>query len=268
MFDSFTRLGIECKCVFSVWGGGVKLDETNRDGRAKIFLETATDMVSGLQSTEVDRYSAAFDVFCRNYWKPVYAFLRTARGKGNEDAKDLTQAFFLWLAESDALRKYEPERASLRRYLRVLLSSFVNHQDAVLGRLKRGGSSKLLSLDTGSSELEEVLTDPRSPDPEAAYDRTWSATVLRQAIRRLRDRCTAEGRVDSYLLFEDYDLKPEAVRPTYKDLAARYRLDEAEVKKRLFGMRDELRTEIRRELSRYDVREGEMESEWKILFTS
>jgi RNA polymerase sigma factor (sigma-70 family) len=246
----------------------VRLDGTNRGGAGGAFRETSSDMVSGLQSPEVERYTAAFDVFCRNYWKPMYAYLRAARGKGNEDAKDLTQAFFLWLAESDALRKFEPERGSLRRYLRVLLSSFVRHQEAVFGRLKRGGASKLLSLDTGPSELEDVLTDPHTPDPEAAYDRTWSATVLRHAIRRLRDRCAAEGRVAAYLLFEDYDLKPEAVRPTYKDLAARYRVDEAEVKKRLLAMREELRTEIRKELSRYAVGEGEMESEWSSLFTS
>jgi hypothetical protein len=33
-------------------------------------------------------------------------------------------------------------------------------------------------------------------------------------------------------------------------------------------MREELRAEIRRELSRYAVGEGEMESEWRSLFTS
>ena len=246
----------------------MRTDDPNRGARHPAFLETAQEMVTGLQSPEVERYTAAFDVFCRNYWKPVYAYLRIGRAKANEEAKDLAQAFFLWLAESDALRKFEPERGSLRRYLRVLLKSFMGHQETALARLKRGGASKHLSLDAGPSDFEDVLTDPRSPDPETAYDRTWSATVLRHSIRRLRDRCAADGRVEAYLLFEDYDLKPEAVRPTYKDLAARYRIDEAEVKKRLFGMREELRTEIRKELSRYAVGEGEMEREWSFLFTS
>lgn len=243
-------------------------DETNMGGPDRALSETATDMVSGLQSPPGDRYTAAFDLFCKNYWKPVYAYIRTAWAKGNEEAKDLTQAFFLWLTESDALRKFEPERGSLRRYLRVLLKSFVSHQEEALGRLKRGGASKHLSLDTGPSDLEGLLTDPRSPDPEAAYDRAWTATVLRQAVRRLGDRCAAEGRVVSFLLFEDYDLKPEAVRPTYKHLAVKYRVDESEVKKRLLEMRDALRTEIRRELSRYAVGESDMEKELSILFTS
>src|SRR5688572_11709354 len=146
----------------------VRLDETNMGGQERAFSETVSDLVSGLQSPEAARYTAAFDVFCRNYWKPVYAYIRTAWAKGNEEAKDLTQAFFLWLAESDALRKFEPARGSLRRYLRVLLKSFVGHQDAALARLKRGVASKHLSLYSGPSELDDVLAAPCSPDTVAA----------------------------------------------------------------------------------------------------
>jgi RNA polymerase sigma factor (sigma-70 family) len=246
----------------------VRFDETNMGGQEKAFSEAASDLVSGLRSPEAGRYTAAFDVFCANYWKPVYAYIRTAWAKGNEEAKDLTQAFFLWLAESDAIRKFEPARGSLRRYLRVLLRSFLGHQEEALARHKRGGASKHLSLDTVPTELEDVLTDPRSPDPEAAYDRAWSATVLGHAIRRLGDRCAAEGRLDAYLLFENYDLRPDAVRPTYKDLAAKFQVDEAEVRKRLLEMREALRAEIRGELSRYAVGDGDVESEWSVLFTS
>jgi len=234
-------------------------------GPDRAFLETATDMVQGLHSPDPLRYTSAFDVFCKNYWKPAYVYIRTAWAKGNEDAKDLTQAFFLWLSENDALRKFEPDRGSLRRYLRVLLRSFMGHREAALGRLKRGGSSTLVSLDAGPAELDAALSDPRSTDPEAAYDRAWRSTVLFQAIRRLGRRCVAEGRIEWYRLFENYDLMPEATRPTYRDLAARYRIDEAEVKKRLLAMRDELRAEIHAELSRYGVGDGDLESEWSFL---
>src|SRR5579864_5678270 len=123
-------------------------------GPERAFLETATDMVAGLQSPDPLRYTSAFDVFCKNYWKPAYVYIRAAWAKGNEDAKDLTQAFFLWLSENDALKKFDPDRGSLRRYLRVLLRSFVGHREDALGRLKRGGDSTLLSLDAGPAELD------------------------------------------------------------------------------------------------------------------
>ena len=168
----------------------MKSDETKTGGPEQAFSETAHDLVMGLRSEDLSQYHQAFDCFCRNYWKPVYAFVRTAWAKGNEEAKDLTQAFFLWLAEGDALRRFEPGRGGLRQYLRVLLRSFVGHHDAAVGRLKRGGAATVVSLDAGPSELEEFVPDSKAPDPEAAYDRTWRATVVRHAIQRLRERCT------------------------------------------------------------------------------
>ena len=45
---------------------------------------------------------------CSKYWKPVYAYVRAAWAKSNEDAKDLTQAFFLWLLEERVLEQFDP----------------------------------------------------------------------------------------------------------------------------------------------------------------
>src|SRR5436190_19867653 len=227
----------------------MKFNETDMGGEQRAFAETAHDMVAGLRSGQGPEYRKAFDEFCRRYWKPVYAYVRAAWAKGNEESKDLTQAFFLWLAESDALSKFQPERGSLRRFLRVLLRSFIGHDEVALARLKRGGGAKVVSLDAAAAEFENLVPDPRSPDPEANYERVWRHTVLQHAVQQLRSDCVARGRIADFLLFADYDLMPELVRPTYKELAGRYHIDEAEVKKRLLDMRDRLRREVRSELA-------------------
>jgi DNA-directed RNA polymerase specialized sigma24 family protein len=244
----------------------MKFDETNMGGEQRTFAETAHDMVVGLRNPGGPDYKKAFDDFCRRYWKPVYAYIRASWGKGNEESKDLTQAFFLWLAEGDALRKFEPERGSLRRFLRVLLRSFIGHDEVALARLKRGGGTRVVSLDAGAAELENLVPDPRSPDPEANYERVWRHTVLQHAVHNLRNDCAARGRVPDFLLFADYDLLPEPVRPTYKELAARYQVDEAEVKKRLVDMRDRLRREVRAELARVTMHDQAIDDEWTVLF--
>jgi RNA polymerase sigma-70 factor (ECF subfamily) len=244
----------------------MKFDETNMGGEQRSFAETAHDMVAGLRNPAGPDYDKAFDEFCRRYWKPVYAYVRAAWAKKNEEAKDLTQAFFLWLAEGDALRKFEPERGSLRRFLRVLLRSFIGHDEVALARLKRGGGARVVSLDAGAAELEDLVPDPRSPDPEANYERVWRHTVLQHAIHNLRSDCAARGRPADFLLFADYDLIPEPVRPTYKELGARHQIDEAEVKKRLMDMRDRLRREVRAELSRVTLHDQAIEDEWTVLF--
>jgi len=240
--------------------------DTSLGGAAVKFADTVWGMIERARDDSPQVRQAGLDELARNYWKPVYHYLRVAWAKSNEDAKDLTQAFFLWLAETDALRKFEPERGSLRRFLRVLLRSFIGHDEVALARLKRGGGTQVVSLDAGAAELEHLVPDPRSPDPEANYERVWRQTVLQHAVHQLRADCAKRGRIADFHLFADYDLLPELVRPTYKELAARYHVDEADVKKRLLEMRDRLRREVRAELARVTMHDQAIDDEWTVLF--
>jgi RNA polymerase sigma-70 factor (ECF subfamily) len=243
----------------------VRPEETQTGGPDKAFLETAHDLVAGLRGSDPQEYRAALERFGEAYWKPIYAYVRAAWAKGNEDAKDLTQAFFLWVAEGDALRRYDPTRGSFRGYLKVLLRSFVGHRETALARLKRGGGRAALSIEETGSGLEEILPDPKAVDAEEVFERTWRVTILQHAIRRLKSRYQAENRIVPYLVFESYDLVPEADRPTYRDLAARHHLDEATVKRYLLELRDGLRAEVRAELVRTGD-ESAIAQDWESLF--
>jgi hypothetical protein len=81
----------------------------------------------------------------------------------------------------------------------------------------------VVSLDAGAAELEHLVPDPRSPDPEANYERVWRHTVLSTRCTRSAENCVSRGRDSDFHLFSDYDLLPGAGAATYKDLAARYR---------------------------------------------
>ena len=144
------------------------------------------------------------------------------------------------------------------------------YHGCVVGSLSQalscGGGTHVVSLDAGAAELEHLVPDPRSPDPEANYERVWRHTVLQHAVHALREHSLAQGRSADFHLFTDYDLLPEPVRPTYKDLAARYKIDEAEVKKRLLDMRDRLRREVRAELARVTMHDEAIDDEWTVLF--
>jgi len=244
----------------------MKFDETKSGDDERSFRETNLDLIAGLQSLDERKYRDSFDAFCRNYWKPVYAYVRAAWAKQNEEAKDLTQAFFLSLAEGDALRRFEPERGSLRKYLRVLLRSFIGHHEVHVGRIKRGGAAKTVSLDAGPLELEDLGPGSGASDPEVLYERTWRSTIVNNALRELQRRCSRDGRLVAYQIFTEFSLTPEGVRPTYRDLATRYRLQEQNVKNHLLQMRDELRREVRQELRRLAAHDGEAEDEWSLLF--
>ena len=65
---------------------------TEMGGMRERFLTTQWSLIENIkEGQDEDRIFIGF--LLEQYWKPVYCFLRH-RGLGNEEAKDLTQAFF------------------------------------------------------------------------------------------------------------------------------------------------------------------------------
>jgi RNA polymerase sigma factor (sigma-70 family) len=230
--------------------------DTSLGGTQGRFPDTTGGLLSRVTS---DAPRAAIELLCSRYWKPVYRYVRIAWAKTNEDAKDLTQAFLLWLLEGGALRKYEPVRGGFRPYLKTLLQRFLVNQEESLHRLKRGGGIRILDL----SAVDEFVPD--GANPEEAFDRAWLKTVLEHAIDRVRKRYETSNRATPFRVFEAYDLEPDGTS-TYADLAARFNVKESDVRNWLFAIREELRGEIRAELSRTTADERELEEEWNALF--
>jgi len=242
------------------------ISDTSLGGPIKGFPETRTTLATGLHSADSKERDAALEVFCTNYWKPIYSYVRIACAKGNEEAKDLTQAFLLWLLEGKALDRFESERGSFRGYLKVLLRSFVGHHAAALGRLKRGGARVRISLDSESMKLEEFLTETRVSDPEAAFERAWRIELIDQAIERVKSRYMERGRAPTFVLFEEYALGTGVEKPTYEQLAERHGFSVDEVRKGLSRVREDIRREIQVELVRLTGSDREAQDEWNALF--
>jgi DNA-directed RNA polymerase specialized sigma24 family protein len=206
---------------------------------------------------ELFRASPGRDVLeatCRRYWKPIYAYIRLAWAKPADDAKDLTQAFLVYLLEEGALDTYERGRGGFRAFLKTLLRRFVGHDEAALRTLKRGGGRIAIPLD-------EAVLDPAAEEPSAAFDRVWRDELVHQAIGRVRARCEAAA----FAIYEAFDLGAPALRPTYAELAARHGLELKDVKRLLFDVREKVRGEIRAVLAALTGDDRELEEEWNGL---
>jgi RNA polymerase sigma-70 factor (ECF subfamily) len=230
------------------------------------FPETAQDLLAGLREPDGPQYRAALSMLCRRYWKPVYTYVRIAWAKSNEDAKDLTQAYFLWLIEGNPLGKFDPTRGTFRGYLRGTLRSFVGHQERALGALKRGGGAHLLSLEGSVPSLEEVVPEARTADPEKTFEQVWIVDLVQRTVDRLRERYRSRGKEAAFRVYEDYVLSQDHPRPTYQELALRYGLKEREVESSLESLRMEVRREIRAELAELVPDKERLEEEWNGLF--
>jgi RNA polymerase sigma factor (sigma-70 family) len=190
---------------------------------------------------------------CQRFWKPVYHYIRVAWRKSNEDAKDLTQAFFCWVIEGDALAKYEPGRGGFRPYLKLVLKHFIANHEEALSRIKRGGGITLVPI-------TDDAVPPDTDDPEKALDRAWLGAILERAMDRTKRKFA--DRPVQWMAFDLYELGTEKL--TYQQVADRLGIKETDVRNHLFAVREEMRAEIVGELS--DTTEGDPESEYRELF--
>lgn len=237
--------------------------DTSLGGSGVNFAETVWGMIERARDESPEVRQAGLDDLARSYWKPVYRYLRVAWAKSNEDAKDLTQAFFLWLADRQALARYAPERGSFRTFLKALLRHFVQHHDQALDRIKRGGGRVILNLDQEDASLAGVLADSKALSPEEAFEREWRNTLLSTAVERVRRRLETDGAGIKFKVFEAYYLGGHSQdRPTYTAVADRLGVKEGEVKHYLIDVREDVRNEIRAQLAQTLSKPDDFQEEW------
>jgi RNA polymerase sigma factor (sigma-70 family) len=231
--------------------------DTTLGGPDRAFPKTMVDLLAGLRDPSEEARRGALAELCLRYWKPTYTYIRRTWPRPNEEAKDLTQGFFLWILDGDRLKKYEKERSSFRTYLKLLLKHFVNRQDEALETLKRGGGRPPVPLGA-----DDVIPDPESGDPEQLFDRAWRRDLLAGAVDRVRRRYQACGKAKQFQALEEYDLQPGSDRPTYTELAEKMGLKTSDIHNYLFAIREEIREEVRSEITRMTSTRDQFLEEW------
>jgi len=241
--------------------------DTSLGGAGVKFADTVWGMIERARDDSPQVRQAGLDELARSYWKPVYHYLRVAWAKSNEDAKDLTQAFFLWLTDRQALARYAPERGSFRTFLKALLRHFVQHHDQALDRIKRGGGRVFLPLDADDASLAGIVPDPKALSPDDAFEKEWRNTLMSAAVERVRRRLTAEGAGVKFRVFEAYYLNGALEdRPTYTSVASRLGVKEGELKHYLTDVREDVRNEIRAQLAQTLSQPDDFQEEWHAFF--
>jgi RNA polymerase sigma-70 factor (ECF subfamily) len=146
------------------------------------------------------------ELLIRTYWTPVYAYVRAAWHKSNEDAKDLTQAFFAHLLEKKYLSNVRPERGTFRGYLKQALRHFLI--DADRASRSRRPDGPLLRLGESPDEIDRISPPSPGDTPEKAFDREWFRRLIDDAIGVLKERLAADGKSVYVDVFQAYCLDP------------------------------------------------------------
>src|SRR5688500_17279718 len=100
------------------------------------FSTTNWSVVLAAVQSDSTRAAAALEWLCRRYWYPMYAFIRH-RGHDTHEAEDLTQGFFHFLLERQALQQVEQQKGRFRTFVLTALTNFLHNERDKMRTLKR-----------------------------------------------------------------------------------------------------------------------------------
>ena len=196
---------------------------------------------------------AALGQLCRIYWRPVFLFIMR-RGFSPEDAQDLTQDFFAMMLETNWLRHADQNRGRFRSLLRRSLQHFLIDEHARRGARKRGGGAKFVSWDDWMSEAPSQLAISEAKlealPPEHLFDVRWAASVVEQAMLRLRQECEAKSRRRLFEALRPHLISADHAEGATARLAHALGVTEPVVKMQLHNLRQRYRWLLRDEVSR------------------
>lgn len=199
-----------------------------------------------LNAADPETSAAALEVLCRDYWYPIYAYIRRS-GRTHQDAEDLTQDFMARLLDRPWITGADPQRGRFRTYLLNGLRFFLQNEWQKSQAQKRGGGRRPLSIDSELAEARYGREPANELSPDLLFGRRWALATLEQAMRKLRKRKEAEGKAEDFQQLRPY-LTGEGEAPL-AELAAQSGESPSTVRARLRRLRLEFREQLREQVA-------------------
>src|SRR5262245_17222315 len=129
---------------------------SNENAAPRDFRTTRWSAVLLAARKSMPDAGAALETLCRNYWYPLYAFVRRS-GRSPEQAEDLTQEYFSRLLAGNGLAEANPERGRFRSFLLGSMKNLLANDWRDANRLKRGGAREIVAWDHLEAEERYAL---------------------------------------------------------------------------------------------------------------
>jgi RNA polymerase sigma-70 factor (ECF subfamily) len=199
------------------------------------------------------------------YWYPLYAFIRQ-KGYSAEEARDLTQEFFVRIIEGNHVQRADPNRGRFRSFLLASLKHFLYNQSDREQACKRGGGIAVIPLELASVE-EFYKREPRHDlTPEKMFERSWAGTLLETVLSELRQDFARAGKTKQFECLRPLLTYDDAGIP-YRQIAVELGLSEAAVKVTVHRLRRRFRDRLRARIADTVARPEQVEEEIRYLLT-
>jgi RNA polymerase sigma-70 factor (ECF subfamily) len=219
-------------------------------------------MTAGRDDTTSAR--AALEKLCRTYWYPLYAHARR-RGHSSENAKDLTQAFFLRLIEQQSIANADRDLGRFRSFLLGAMNHFLITEWKKARTQKRGDGQELLSLDWAAAEQRFDLEPADHATPDKSFDKQWATALLDEVLRQLANEYQREGKEALFQALKRTLAGSRETQP-YTALAGQLGISEGAVRVAVHRLRKRYRALLQAEIANTVTSPEEAREEMAYLF--
>ncbi len=241
---------------------GTQHDPSSQNSAAQ-FTTTHWSVVIAAGGSDPPQAAEALEKLCHVYWYPIYAYLRR-RGRGEQDAQDLTQGFFAHLLERRSIQGVEREKGKFRSFLLASLNYYVADERDRANAQKRGGGREVLSLDVEEAEQRYRLEPVDERSPEKLFERRWAMALLDQVLARLGQEFADAGKRELFERLQPLLVEGTGVK-TYAEIGRETGMTEEAVKKAVQRMRRRYGELFREEVAHTVANPAEVEEELRHL---
>jgi DNA-directed RNA polymerase specialized sigma24 family protein len=209
---------------------------------------------------------AALERLCRDYWYPLYAFVRR-QGFGPDDACDLVQGFLADLLERRDFAGADPERGRFRSFLRTACAHFLAHHRERDRALKRGGGQRVISIDLPAAEGRYGREPAHDLTADRLFERRWALDLLGLVLARLETEAIQSGKGELFTRLRPM-LEGDDRSESYGEVGVAVGLSEGAVKVAAHRLRARYRDVLREEVGRTVATAAEVDAELGDLINS
>ena len=233
------------------------------------FITTQWSVVVAAGAQNEAQAQAALDQLCRDYWPPLYSFVRRRRYSA-ADAQDLVQGFFAHLLAQRTYAYADPARGRFRAFLLGAFKNYLADEWTREHRQKRGGGLQFVLLDEEIAAVEAACARESSAwgalDEEQLFERRWAAALASGAMRRLTDKYGGGPKARVFQALRPYLTGEDAANlPAQDELATRLGLPVETLRSYLSRMRARYRQFLREEVARTVAKAEDVDQEMRHL---
>ena len=199
---------------------------TTIGGAQRTFGATHWTVIESIASKDDAGGRALVGDFLKNYWKPVYCYLRH-KGYNSEKAKDLTQGFFHEVVLGrELIKRADRAKGRFRTLLLRALDRYLVSVHRKETAQKRIPHNKLISLE--NSTIGELPEAAGNLDSDEVFHYTWVCELLDRMLEEVEAECRQSGMAVHWDMFNERVLHPilTSAKPlSLEELCSKYSVD-------------------------------------------